>query len=345
MEHATDDADPRQAAALNRLALLEIFERDGRVARCISVQRWPLTLGRALDNDVVLDDPHVAAHHARLQANAQGQLTLTVGETVNGVNVGSERFEAGARVPLQNGGAALQIGHIKLRLRLPSETLAPERPLPALGRAQLVPPMLAGLLLMLLALADHWTALDPGADAPAWLPVAVGLPLALAGWCGAWALVSKLFQHRFDFMGHLRIVLPWLLAIEAVDVLLPALGATLAWPWLWRAAAPLQVLLAVLMLRAQLTQVLPLSGRTVTAVVASTALVGTAISLTLTQRATDRYSRPAYMSTLPLAALHGAVTTPPTAVVQDMAPLAGKLAQRVKKARADDDGDGDLSGD
>ena len=59
----------------------------------------------------------------------------------------------------------------------------------------------------------------------------------------------------------------------------------------------------------------------------------------------DRYSRPAYMSTLPLSALHVAVTTPPAALVQDMAPLAEKLAQRVKKARADDDNDGDLSGD
>jgi len=345
MEHATDDAAPHQADRPDRLALIEVFERDGRVGRCISVQRWPLTLGRALDNDVVLDDPHVAANHAVLEPDAQGQLTLAVGDTVNGVSVGNNRFRAGAKVPLDAAGTALQIGAVKLRLRLPGETLAPERALPAGGRAQMAPPLVAGLLVMLLALADHWMSLDPGADATAWLPAAVGLPLALAGWCGAWALASKLFQHRFDFMGHLRIMLPWLLAIEAVDVVLPALGATLAWPWLWRLAVPLQVLLAVLMLRSHLTQVLPLSGRIVTAVVASTALVGAAISLTLTQRATDRYSRPAYMSTLPLSALHVAVTAPPTAVVQDMAPLADKLAQRVKRARADDDNDGELGGD
>ena len=315
------------------------------MARCVSVQRWPLTIGRALDNDVVLDDPHVAAHHATLQADDQSQLTLTVGDSINGIRVGRDRFAAGARVPLPAAGSAMQIGAIKLRLRLPGETLAPERPLPALGRAQWLPLLVAGVLVMLLALADHWMLLDPGADATAWLPVAVGGPLALAGWCGAWALVSKLFQHRFDFMGHLRIVLPWLLVIEVVDVLLPAAGAALAWPWLWRLAVPLQVLLAVLMLRAHLTHVLPLSGRIVTSVVAAAALVGAAISLTLTQRATDRYSRPAYMSSLPLSALHRAVTTPPAALVQDMAPLASKLAKRVQKARADDDSNGDPGGD
>ena len=352
MEHATDDAEPgqpgqpdTQADRQDRLALIEVYERDGRVGRCISVQRWPLTLGRALGNDVVLDDPHVAAHHATLSPDAQGQLTLTVGDTVNGVSVGNRLFAARTRVPLEPGGAALQIGAVKLRLRLPSETLAPERALPARGGAQIAPPLVAGLLVMALALADHWASLDPGADATAWLPAAVGLPLALAGWCGAWALVSKLFQHRFDFTGHLRIVLPWLLAIEAVDALMPALGAALAWPWLWRLAAPLQVLLAVLLLRAHLAQVLPLSSRILTAVVAATALAGTAISLTLTQRATDRFSRPAYMSTLPLAALHEAVTTPPTALVQEILPLAEKLAKRMKQARADDDGDGDLGDD
>ena len=88
-----------------------------------------------------------------------------------------------------------------------------------------------------------------------------------------------------------------------------------------------------------------MSSRIVTAVVTATALAGTAISLTLTQRATDRFSRPAYMSTLPLSALHEAVTTPPTALVQDMVPLAEKLAKRMKQARADDDADGDLSDD
>ena len=84
------------------------------------MQRWPLTLGRALGNDVVLDDPHVAAYHATLSPDAQGQLTLTVGDTVNGVSVGNRHFAAGARVPLEPGGAALQIGAVSealLRLK------------------------------------------------------------------------------------------------------------------------------------------------------------------------------------------------------------------------------------
>ncbi|HWH73714.1 MAG TPA: FHA domain-containing protein, partial [Methylibium sp.] len=49
------------------LAMVELLDRDGSVAHRIPVRRWPVTIGRAIDCDVVLDDPHVAAHHARLE--------------------------------------------------------------------------------------------------------------------------------------------------------------------------------------------------------------------------------------------------------------------------------------
>ena len=327
----------------HRRALIELLDRDGRVARSVDVFRWPLTLGRALDNDVVLDDPYVAARHAVLQADGLGQVTLTVGDSINGVRLGPARHAAGARVTLPAAGAQLQLGGVKLRLRLPAEALAAEWPLPAMAGAALATPLMAGGLMLLLALASHWLALDPGADATAWLPVIVGLPLALAAWCGLWALVSKLFQHRFDFLGHLRIVLPWLLAIEGAGMLLPLLGSALAWPWLWRLGAPVQALLGLLLLRAHLMHLLPLASRTITTVLAGAALVGSTIQLILSQRATDRYSRPAYMSTLPLPAMRLSVTAAPSTLVQEMDPLAERLAQRVRRARAEEDRDGESS--
>ena len=37
------------------------------------IERWPVTIGRALDNDVVLSDPHVAPHHATIDLVAGGR--------------------------------------------------------------------------------------------------------------------------------------------------------------------------------------------------------------------------------------------------------------------------------
>lgn len=330
---------------IRRLALIELLERDGRVLRSVSVDRWPVTLGRALDNDVVLDDPHVAPHHATLQADAQGNVLLVVGDSINGVRQNDRLYRAGAQVTLAANAGPVQLGGVRLLLRLPGETLAPERPLAApRGNEWLTLPAMA-LLLMCLALAEHWVGLDPGADATAWLPIAAGLPVALALWSVVWAMASKLFQHRFELLGHLRIVVPWLLAVEVLDAVLPPLAASLGWPWMWRLLPPTQALLLLLMLRGHLNLVLPNGRRMVTALLASAAVVGGAILVTLTHRATDRYSRPAYMSTLPIPALNVARPVATADLIRELAPLAGRLSARVKTAREDEPDDNENDAD
>lgn len=319
-----------------RVALIELLDRDGRggaAARVVDVQAWPLTLGRALDNDIVVDDPHVAPHHLRLDAAADGTVALSVLDSDNGVQIGRRRLARGAGEALPADGAELQVGTTRVRVRLPGEALAAEQPLPR--RPAL--PLVSGALLALLLLAVHWLGLDPGDDATAWLPVVAGMPVAVAGWCALWALLSKLFQHRFDFVGHLRIALPWLLAIELAGALLPLAGATLAAPALWYLAPALQVLLAALMVRQHLARVLPAYPRAVTAVVAAATVAGSAVSLALTHRATDRFARAPYMSTLPLPMLRLGGAVPPQALVERMAPLQDALAERAAKARAEDD--------
>ena len=326
----------------DRLALIECFEREGRAARVLDVWQWPLSLGRALDNHLVLDDPFVAAHHACIEAPPEGGLRLQVLHTTNGVRVDGRWHGAGASVALPAQGATLQIGNSPLRLRLPGETLAPEKPLPTHGSAWM--PLALGALLYASVVTRHGIGLDPGAEISAWLPAVLGMPALVAGWCAVWALMSKLFRHRFDFSGHLRIVLPWLLGIEASEILCQQLGAMLGWPWLWRLASPAVVVLLALLMRAHLLHVLPQHGRSLSAALAAALAVGGGISLHLTYRATDRLSRPAYMSTLPLPALHQAARTDAARLVQDMAPIAEALARRVQRARDDEAENGEDDG-
>ncbi len=326
----------------DRLALIECFEREGRAARVLDVWQWPVTLGRAMDNHIVLDDPFVAAHHARIEALPEGGLRLQVLHTANGVRVDGQLHGAGAHVPLPAQGATLQIGNSPLRLRLPGETLAPEKALPTHGSAWV--PLALGALVYASVVTRHGIGLDPGAEVSAWLPALLGLPALVASWCAVWALMSKLFRHRFDFAGHLRIVLPWLIALEASELICQQLGAAFGWPWLWRLATPLEVILLALLIRAHLVHVLPQHGRSLTAAVAAALAVGGGISLHLNHRMTDRLTRPAYMSTLPLPALHHAARSDPAGLVQDMAPMGEALARRVQKARDDEAESGDEGG-
>ena len=145
----------------NRLALIELLDRDGRPRRVVDVFRWPVTLGRGLHNSIVLDDPHVAAHHATLAPDAQGALWLQVGDSVNGVALGAAKrppvLPAGARAQLPAPGAVMQLGGQRLRLRLPAEVLGAEqlftRPAVA-GRALAA----VALAWVLLETFDRWAA-------------------------------------------------------------------------------------------------------------------------------------------------------------------------------------------
>lgn len=327
----------------DRIALIELIERDGRVGRVVDVHHWPVSLGRGLDSTVVLDDPHVAALHATLRIDEQGQVWLNAGASDNGVLVDGQRLAAGRAQALPAGGALLQLGATRLRLRLRGEQLAPERRLifTALRPAQLA--LQVGLIALLMG-TRHWVGLDPGAGITAWLPLLVGLPLALVGWCGAWALASKLFQHRFDFWGHARIVLPWVLAVELGEVLLPQLGAALGWALPWQLVGPFTVLMLALMLRSQLAHLLPQQGRFVTAAVAGLTLAYAGVTVATQHRNTDRILRGPYMSVLPLPAMRLGGSVPPQALVEAMAPLREQLADKARKAR-DDEAEADAGSD
>lgn len=323
-----------------RRALIEVLGRDGQVLRAVDVWQWPLTLGRAIDNHLVIDDAHVAPRHACLLADENGRLQLQALPSHNGVRLNGRAVDGHVVVPA--GGALLQLGATRLRLRLPDENLAPELPLPRHAHgAPLPPPLLMGAALFALLLGGHWLTLDPGAGYSAWLPALIGLPAVFVAWCGLWALMSKLFQHRFDFGGHLRVALPWLLALAVAEIVWPLLTAALALPGLWMAGGLLQGLLLALLVNAHLGHLLPAHRRGVALTVGVLALAAGGLSAALTWRSSDRLVATPYMSTLPPPALRLAGTVPTTTLVQDMAPLAGQLAERVQQARADDEDEGE----
>ncbi len=310
------------------------------MSRVLDVHAWPLSLGRALDNDLVLDDPHVAPHHATLQLGDEGLLQLQVGDTRNGLQIDGKALTAGQQAAVPEAGALLQLGALRLRLRRPAEVLAPESALPLHRLASWATVGAAGAVLAAVSLLERWTGLDPGADLSAWMPLLLGLPVAMAAWAGLWALASKLFQHRFDFAGHLRILVPWLLGVALSEAVLEPLASALGWPALWRMSPLLEAYFGLMLLRAHLLHVLPNSRRAVTGAAVAAAVAGLALNLTLTHRQTDRLSRPPYMSSLPLPGLVLSTPEPAQLLVQDLAGLGAQLARRVDKAKAEEAADG-----
>ncbi|WP_309626573.1 FHA domain-containing protein [Methylibium sp.] len=284
-----------------RLGLVELLDRDGAVAHRVPVTRWPVTIGRALDCDVVLDDPHAAAHHATLDGGVASEAgtpaTLTVGASRNGLRLKGALLAAGATAQVASG-AEWQIGRTRLRLRLAGEALPAELPWAALPPVQLRWLALGLALLVAWLLGERWLQSDPGDPLSGYLPVLVGLPFVLGVWCFLWAVGSKLFARHFDFLAHLRWALIVVLVLQAQDALLPLLAFALSWEWLARSGELLNLALASVLVYGHLSLVLPARRQALAVGFMILLVVGSSLKLALNHQRNDRWFAPLYLSTL-----------------------------------------------
>lgn len=314
------------------LALAEVLDRDGRVRRSLPVTSWPLRLGRAIDNDLVLDDPHVGPHHALVEPGAAGGLEVVALPGINGLQLGRRRIAPGGRAALEGADGTFGIGQTRVRLRLPGEALAPERPLARAGA--LWPALGAALAFWLWVLVDHAVELDPGSRPSEWIAPLVAVPGALLVWTTLWALASKLFQHRLDFVAHLRIACLGALAIEVAAFVLPWCSALSGWALPSRLAGGVSLLLVLWVVMAHARVVLPLQRRALAVLASAAAMAGGALLLTLNQQRHDRWFAELYTSTLPPPWLMWTPRVSPGQFMDEAKDLQPRLQEAVREAEA-----------
>jgi len=99
------------------IAVLQIqFIRSGAIDEHPFAQS-ALNLGRAKDNDVILEDPQVSGHHMRLDLSGpSGQVTLTDLGSTNGVKLNGQRIPAKTPVPMR-WGDVIDLVEFRISLR------------------------------------------------------------------------------------------------------------------------------------------------------------------------------------------------------------------------------------
>jgi hypothetical protein len=332
---AETTASPRPAC----VAVLEVLDRDGQVRQSFAVHAWPLSVGRALDNDVVLSDPHVASAHLRIAPGEQG-LALTVGDTRNGVATGARRWRAGEQFVLRAAGAPIELsaGRTRLRLRLPGHTLPPELPLAAAavqGQRLGLTLLAAGVVLAGLLFTTY---LDSDPDALG-RSVAGMLLAAVAGtalWCGLWSLLSKTFTRQTHFGWHLRVFLLASIAWMAVDAVPPLLAFALSWPALASYSFLASLAVGAAALYYHLLAVEPARPRLLRAVVGVGWLTGIALMMWFNTQRTGRAGDDLYMSHLFPPALRLARPVQAEQLVERLVPLQAVLDKKAKEAPSGD---------
>ena len=66
------------------LGYIEILDGKGGVSERIAVDGFPVTVGRAYGNQVILSDPFVCPRHLKIAQDEQGRLLASDLDSVNG---------------------------------------------------------------------------------------------------------------------------------------------------------------------------------------------------------------------------------------------------------------------
>jgi FHA domain len=318
---------------------VEHLHRDGSVQARVRVPQYDATatdtaflIGRALDNDLVLDDPHCAAYHAQLEIDADGKARLYDLDSTNGIAFGNKRRQKAHDV---TSAEPYRLGQSLIRIRSTDWPLAPERALS--NRA--VWPLALGLLALVMAYSA-WTLWlhDVNEKSPPYLYGLSGIVAALCLWSAAYALFGRLVSGQVRFLSHLAIASAGYLCITLVDHLLDTMAFSFSWLWPLRISHTVVILLGALTVRYHLRLADPKHWGTLRiglgVVAAAVIIIPIAQNWISHQRLTDIQT----VSHIE----HPALRMAQPVTLQDLTATTASLKERVDKARKKNDNEFEL---
>ncbi len=207
---------------------IEILSRHRDIVARFRLAGPEVRIGRGYDNDVIVDDPYVAAQHLRVFRDDTGQLVAEDMGSANGLFLDGGRTRL-ARVVV-DGKHPIRIGQTYLRVRELHHAVEPERVAPP-QRPTLALAVTAALCAAVLGFyaLRVWLAQTAEARASGYLTPLLVIAAAILAWAGMWALLSRIFSGHSRFLPNLLIAAAGILAYSLFDEF--ARFAAFAWTW------------------------------------------------------------------------------------------------------------------
>jgi hypothetical protein len=225
---------------------VEHVHRDGSVLARVAVQGDALRIGRALDNDLILDDAHCAAHHACLRIQADGRAVMEDLGSVNGIALHPGKPAGSITI---TGEQPLRLGQSLLRVRSSDWPLAAEKPL----SSRLVWPW--ALLALLAVLGNNawevWLS-DLSDKSPPYLYALSSVAAIFGIWSAGYALFGRLIGGVDRFFSHLLIACCGYLCSQAIHAGLASLAFSAGWLWPLQIAPYVLIVVVALVVRQHL---------------------------------------------------------------------------------------------
>ena len=211
---------------MDQVIWVEILSRHREVLARHRFAGPEVRIGRGYDNDLVLDDPHIAVHHLRVYRAEGGDLLAEDIGSANGLFLERDRRRH-ERVTL-DGDRVIRIGGVQLRLREPGYAVPRER---VHHPPRQLWPVAVALAVGILGieLLSLWLSEIGEPKASRYLMPLLSVGGLILGWTAAWAVLSRVFAGRAFFERNLITALAGLFAYSLYDEFAQFAAFGLSW--------------------------------------------------------------------------------------------------------------------
>jgi len=201
------------------LGYIEVLDNKGNVVERTRIDSFPIHVGRAYSNEVVIDDPYVCPVHVTIELEDHGSLVARDLNSVNGLWLGSGGKKPIPKLELHSG-SQFRIGHTLLRYRSFDHPLAPtlrdrENSASFFGSPYIA--AFAGIMVFSLLCLEGFL----GSVERVTIAGIVSEPLVtfatLLLWAGLWTLAGRVILSRFYFFEHVTIASLAIVAFFAIN--------------------------------------------------------------------------------------------------------------------------------
>lgn len=219
---------------------VELLDRSDAIQHRLRFDALPIRIGRDYGNDVIVDDPYLAATHVVIDVDEHGALLARDAGSRNGIHAALGRgfwLRASARrdqIELA-GHTVIRAGHTSFRVRRADHVVPPERlDTTSYGWEGTAPAIMAIILLALVSWHDAWTS-SSSEQMSTHYAGRFGLVFGcLLAWAGLWAILNRLFGGRARFGRHLLVAAAVLFGIELATQLFEQTAYSFSVTWLAR---------------------------------------------------------------------------------------------------------------
>jgi hypothetical protein len=186
--------------------LIAIVTRRGQkqVKKVSLAENHSLSIGRAWNSDIVIDDKYVDATHATLTLDRSGTLTLEDSSSTNGTRVNKKALKGIATLA---SGARIAVGDTQIQILNGDMEVAPTVRCGASQRSMRRLSSTVGVVLTTLGAAaamlfSIYVLQSEEATADAIAEQFIMLAALFAGWCLVAGILGKVFRGETNFLSH-----------------------------------------------------------------------------------------------------------------------------------------------